>query len=99
MADKYVRLDQLNQAGLTDAEKIDALAAGLVSMALLLHRTRLGGSSREVDARFDADGMVLVPVPVTEPHEFDGIPHDYLACAVCTKGRYHRNHYRRGLPA
>jgi hypothetical protein len=58
-----IRLDQLASAGLSDAEKIDALASGLESMAQLLHRTRLGGSTAEIDARFDADGMVLVPVP------------------------------------
>jgi hypothetical protein len=87
-----IRLDQLASAGLSDAEKIDALASGLASMAQLLHRTRLGGSTAGIDARFDADGMVLVPVPVhASPHTFE--PTDEgLTCKVCTKGRYHAYH-------
>lgn len=60
---RYVRLDQLADAGLSDGEMIDALASGLATLSLLLHRTRLGGRVPEgVEQRLDPDGMVLVPV-------------------------------------
>jgi hypothetical protein len=81
---RYVRLDQLADADLSDGEMIEALASGLAALSLLLHRTRLGGRLAEsIEQQFDADGMVLVPVDDGSRAGDLATPATAIACRSC----------------
>jgi hypothetical protein len=64
---RMVRLDQLNDAGLTTEQKIDALAAALQIMAEVL-------GDRFPDGLIAADGTVVVPVDYGQPCPYDNKP-------------------------
>jgi hypothetical protein len=71
---RMVRLDQLNEAGLTTNQKMDAIGIGLQAIGYLLisaNRTYIGNG---LQASLDRDGMIVVAVPDNEEGDADD-PH------------------------
>jgi len=68
-----VRLDRLNEAGLTTNQKMDAIGIGLQAIgSLLISANQTIGNG--LQAGLDQDGMIVVAVPDNEEEDADD-PH------------------------